>query len=90
MIESQVRDALIRLNPEVAADPAKAEEVIYKLRAILISARNTPHPVVANEEFAAWLTGQRSMPFGADNEHVTVRPVDFDNPSTTTGSSRRR
>lgn len=34
--------------------------------------------VKANERFAAWLTSQRSMPFGADGEHVTVRLVDFD------------
>lgn len=80
LMESQVRAALIRLNPEIEADPARADEVIYKLRAILISARNTPHPVVANEEFAAWLTGAKSMPFGKDGEHVTVRLIDLDSP----------
>ena len=35
--------------------------------------------VKANEEFAAWLAGERSMPFGADGEHVTVRLVDLEN-----------
>ncbi|MEU6264640.1 CaiB/BaiF CoA transferase family protein [Saccharopolyspora shandongensis] len=29
-----------------------------------LSARQSPHPVVANEEFAAWLTEQKSMLFG--------------------------
>ena len=33
--------------------------------------------VKANEEFAAWLTGDRSMPFGPNGEHVTVRIIDF-------------
>ncbi len=33
--------------------------------------------VKANEEFAAWLTGERSMPFGANGEHVTIRLLDF-------------
>lgn len=80
LLESQVRAALVRLNPEIAADPAKAEEVIYSLRAILIAARTSPHPVVANEEFMAWLTGQKSMPFGPNAEHTTVRLVDFDSP----------
>lgn len=78
ILEGSVRAALARLNREIAADPAKADEVIYRLRAVLVSARTTPHPVVANEEFMAWLTGQRSMPFGPDGEHTTVRLIDFD------------
>src|ERR1043165_9612308 len=59
LLEGLVKAALIRLNPEIEADPRLADEVIYQLRAILISARNTPNPVVANEECAAWLTGQK-------------------------------
>jgi len=82
LLESQVKMALIRLNPEIATDPAKAEPVLHNLRAILLSARTSSHPVVANEEFTAWLTGQRSMPLGKDGEHVTVRLIDFDNPES--------
>ena len=37
--------------------------------------------MVANEEFVAWLTGQKSMPFGPGGEHVTVRLIDFDHPT---------
>jgi type I restriction enzyme R subunit len=80
MLEGPVKAALIRLNPEIEADPDKADEVIYNLRAILIAARTSPHPVVANEEFMAWLTGQKSMPFGPNSEHTTVRLIDFDHP----------
>lgn len=80
LLESLVKGALVRLNPEIAGDPSKADEVIYNLRAILIAARNSPHPVVANEEFVAWLTGQKSMPFGPNGEHTTVRLIDFDHP----------
>ncbi len=29
LLEGPVREALIRLNPEIEADPAKADEVIY-------------------------------------------------------------
>ena len=36
--------------------------------------------MVANEQFMAWLTGQKSMPFGPDGEHTTVRLIDFDHP----------
>ncbi len=78
MLEGLVKGALIRLNPEIEADPDKADEVIYHLRAILIAARTSPHPVVGNEEFLAWLTGQKSMPFGPNGEHATVRMIDFD------------
>lgn len=80
LLEAQVREALIRLNPEIAADPKLADEVLYQLRAIIVSARTTPSPVVANEQFAAWLTGEKSMPFGPGGEHVTVRLIDFDDP----------
>lgn len=80
LLEGLVRAALVRLNPEIAEDPAKADEVIYNLRALLLSARTTPHPVVANEDLMAWLTGQKSMPFGPNGEHTTVRLIDFDDP----------
>lgn len=78
MLESSVKAALIRLNPEIEADPDKADEVVYNLRAVLIAARTSSHPVVANEVFMTWLTGQKSMPFGVNGEHTTVRLIDFD------------
>ncbi|MFG1763125.1 type I restriction endonuclease subunit R [Micromonospora parva] len=80
LLEGAVKEALIRLNPVIEADPRLADEVIYHLRAVILSARRTPNPVVANEQFAAWLTGQKSMPFGPAGEHVTIRLIDFDNP----------
>ena len=68
---------LARLNPEIAAQPDRADDVLYRLRAILMGVR-TDGLVKTNEEFAAWLAGERSMPFGADGEHVTVRLVDLE------------
>jgi type I site-specific restriction-modification system R (restriction) subunit len=76
-VEPFVRDALIRLNPEIAENPDRAEEVLYKLRAIVLSVRSDGL-IKANEEFTAWLRGDRSMPFGPNHEHTTVRLVDFD------------
>ncbi len=78
LVESWVREALIRLNPEIAAQPDRADEVLYKLRAIVLSVRSDGL-IRANEEFTAWLRGERSMPFGQNNEHVPVRLIDFDN-----------
>ncbi|RMG21477.1 MAG: HsdR family type I site-specific deoxyribonuclease, partial [Deltaproteobacteria bacterium] len=79
LVEDHLREALIRLNPEIAAQPDRADDVLYKLRAILMGVRSDGL-VKANEEFAAWLTGERSMPFGENGEHVTVRLIDFDDP----------
>lgn len=77
LVEDHVREALIRLNPEIAAQPDRADDLLYRLRAILMGVR-TDGLVKANEEFAAWLCGERSLPFGADGEHVTIRLIDFD------------
>ena len=75
-VEPWLREALIRLNPEIAAQPERANEVLYKLRAIVLSVRSDGL-IRANEEFTAWLRGDRSMPFGERGEHVTVRLLDF-------------
>jgi type I restriction enzyme R subunit len=76
-VEDWIREALIRLNPEIAAVPDRADEVLYKLRAIVLAVRSDGL-LKANEELTAWLRGDRSMPFGPNHEHVTVRLVDFD------------
>ncbi len=76
LVEDHIREALMKLNPEIAAEPDRADDVLYRLRAIIMGVR-TGGLVQANEEFAAWLTGERSMPFGANGEHVTVRLIDF-------------
>ncbi|PKN92927.1 MAG: DEAD/DEAH box helicase [Chloroflexi bacterium HGW-Chloroflexi-6] len=75
-IERWLREALIRLNPEIAAQPERADEVLYRLRAIVLSVRSDGL-IRANEEFSAWLRGERSMPFGENNRHVTVRLLDL-------------
>jgi len=77
LVEAELVKALIRLNPEIAATPSLADEVIHKLRAILISV-NQVGLVKANEEFFAWMTGEKTMPFGENNRHVPVKLIDFD------------
>ncbi len=80
MVESWVREALIRLNPEIAAQPDRADEVIYNLRACILSVQ-ADGLVRANENFMAWLRGEKTMPFGPNGEHVTVRLVDSAQPA---------
>lgn len=77
LVESWLRDALIRLNPEINAQPDRADEVLYKLRAIVLSVRSDGL-IRANEEMTAWMRGERSMPFGINNQHVPVRLIDLD------------
>jgi len=78
LLDSVLFDALCSLNAEIAEEPARAEEVIYKLRAV-IQGVGGDGLVRANEELMAWVRGERTMPFGPNGEHVTVRLIDFDN-----------
>jgi len=75
-VEEFVKQALIRLNPSIAAQPERAEEVLYKLRAIVLAVRSDG-VIKSNEEFTAWLRGERSMPFGPNGEHVTIHLIEF-------------
>ncbi len=77
LVEQHLRDALVRLNPTIAERPERVDEVLYRLRAAIMTVRDTGL-VKANEEFAAWLLGERSMPFGPNGEHVTIHLIDFE------------
>lgn len=81
LITSDVRDALVRLNPDIAAQPERVDEVLYKLQAIIVSA-GSGGLVRANEEFRAWLMGEKTLPFGPDGEHVDIRFIDFAAPES--------
>jgi len=76
LIESWLKDALCRLNPDIAKDPEKADEVIYRLRGILLEAGHSGL-VRANELFTEWLRGEKSMPLGKDGEHITINLIDY-------------
>jgi type I restriction enzyme R subunit len=77
LVESWLYQGLVRLNPEIAAQPDRADEVLHKLRAIVLSVRSDGL-IRANEEMTAWMRGERSMPFGQNNQHVPVRLIDLD------------
>lgn len=83
LIGSELRDALLRLNPALTTEPHRADELIYELTAIILSARSVG-PVRANEDFRRWLVGEHSRPFGPDRRHETVRLIDFDDLSLNT------
>lgn len=80
MVEPWLREALVRLNPEIAAQSDRADEVIYNLRACILSVQ-ADGLVRANENFTAWLRGEKTMPFGPNGEHVPVILVDAFDPA---------
>jgi len=72
MVEPMVRDALIRLNPEIAATPEYADDVIYKLRSVILSVQ--PHNLVTqNEQFKKMIFEENSYPFGKDGRMIPIR-----------------
>ncbi len=77
-VEEKVRSALIKRNPEIAAEPERADEVLYKLRAIPLSVQGEGL-VRANEHLCEWLRGEKTMPFGRNGEHTQVSLIDFKN-----------
>ncbi|WP_407506319.1 type I restriction endonuclease subunit R [Elizabethkingia miricola] len=78
LLENNLHQALQRLNPAIAANPALADEVIYKLRSILLSVGQMGL-VRANQAFQEWMCGDISMPFGENNQHIPVQLIDFEN-----------
>ena len=72
MVEPMVKEALIRLNPEIAADPNRADEIIYRLRALVqsTSARNL---VSTNERFKKLVFEESSFPYGENGRMVPIR-----------------
>lgn len=80
LIESWLRTALVRLNPSIAEMESRADEVIHRLRAIIQAGSNGL--LAANEEFAAWLKGEKTMPFGPDGQHETIYLLDLTNPDS--------
>jgi type I restriction enzyme, R subunit len=75
-VDEWLKAALCSLNPDIAANPDYADEVIYKLRGVILEARHTGL-VKANENFNEWLMAEKTLPFGQDGDHVTINLIDF-------------
>ena len=78
LVDQMVRDALIRLNPCIAENPAHADTVIYRLRALISTVQ--PHDLVAqNEKFKKLVFEENSFPFSPDGRSVSIKYFDYDN-----------
>lgn len=79
LVDEWLKDALCTLNPDINKQPDYADEVIHKLRGIIIEAEHTGL-VKANENFHEWLMAEKSLAFGENGDHVTINLIDFDHP----------
>lgn len=70
--------ALQRLNPEIAAQPTHAEEVVHRLHAILLAVQSDGL-IRANQIMSEWLHNDITMPFGKNHQHVPIHLIDYDN-----------
>ena len=72
LVESMVKAALIRLNPEIAEDPTRADQVIYKLRS-LINTTKEHNLVSQNEKFKKLIFEENSFPFGKNGRMTPIK-----------------
>ncbi len=79
IVESEVTAALLHLNPVIAAHPERAQDVLTRLRAVLLAVANDGL-VATNEEMVAWLCGRKTLRFVDNDDYVPVRLIDFDRP----------
>ncbi|HQZ33272.1 MAG TPA: HsdR family type I site-specific deoxyribonuclease [Ilumatobacteraceae bacterium] len=76
-VEAEVVAALIRLNPEIAADPSRVDEILPLLRMLPLASWNDGL-VATNQRFASWLNGSESHEYIGTNGPAGVKLIDFD------------
>ncbi len=79
LVESEVVAALVRLNPLVAEQPSRVDEVLPRLRATILSVANDGL-IEANRRLMGWLRGTETIRFAGTDAFVPVRLVDFGSP----------
>jgi type I restriction enzyme R subunit len=79
LIEADLRTALARLIPAVAAAPERAAELLSPLRSLMLSAREDGL-VPTNQHFLEWLRGLKTHRFNGRDNFDPVQLIDFENP----------
>ena len=75
-VEPNLVEALVRLNPVIAEEPSRVDEIVPKLRAVALSAVNDGL-LAANERMTTWLRGETTHKFVGTDDYVPVRLIDF-------------
>jgi type I restriction enzyme, R subunit len=79
LLEADVVEALQRLNPILAERPELLEEVMPKLRAVLLSVHDEGL-IATNERMMTWLRGNETVHFVGEPNPTEIRLLDFDDP----------
>ena len=80
-IESDLTDALVRLNPLIGEEPDRVDEILPKLRAAVLSSINDGL-LAANERMTSWLRGHDTYKFIGTDDYLPVRLIDFATPAS--------
>src|SRR5438105_4790086 len=75
-VQPHLVEALTRLNPLIAGEPGRVNEVLPKLRAVALSAVNDGL-VAANERMTTWLRGHQTVKYIGTDDYLPVRLFDF-------------
>jgi type I restriction enzyme R subunit len=79
LIEADVIEALVKLNPVIAEKPERVNEVLPSIRAAVLSVQDEGL-VGANELMINWLRGLHSYQFNDLDQPEPIRLIDFDDP----------
>jgi type I restriction enzyme R subunit len=79
LIEHEVAAAIRRLNPAIAAQPDRVNEVLPRLRAAILAVRDDGL-IEANRRLVDWLRGRQTVRFIGSEEFAPIHLVDFDDP----------
>lgn len=71
LVESMVVNALCRLNPVIASDPSKTDEILYKLHRLIYSTDEN-NLVTQNEEFKKMVFETNSYPFDENGQQISI------------------
>lgn len=81
IIDDHLAEGAIRLNPMIAENPDRLDEILPKLRVALLAALNDG-VVAANERFVTWMRGDQTVRFIGTDIDVPVQLIDFDDPAS--------
>ena len=70
--EAMVQTSLIELNPEIAENTSRADEIIAKLRR-LFATTTADNLVEQNEKFKEMVFDKNAFPFGENHEHIPIK-----------------
>ena len=78
LVESWLVDALVRLNPAIAEQSERVDEVLPLVRSAVLSA-SLDGLLAANERMTTLMRGQATVKFTGESDHVPFRVIDFEN-----------